>query len=298
MTTSTHTKSAIAHPNTLCRSVALAVPGIATLDGAGVRLTRTLGTPILPMLDPFLLLDMFYSDRPQDYIAGFPDHPHRGFETVSYMLAGRVRHEDNKGHVGVIEPGGIQWMTAGRGIVHSEMPEQTNGLLWGFQLWINLPAAEKMTAPRYQEFNASQIPVEQRSPGNQVRVIAGQTSLGTRGPVYPGTTEVIYWDVVVASNDVFSEAIPTTHNSFILVYDGQIAVLSNHPEQKQIVEPGTLAVLGAGDRVQMSAIGNGGKFLLIAGKPLNEPVAHGGPFVMNTRAEVLQAYQDYQAGRF
>ena len=283
------------HPSVACRTVTLTVPGIQTSDGAGVRLTRTLGTSALSMLDPFLLLDMFYSDRPQDYIAGFPDHPHRGFETVSYVLAGRVRHKDNKGHGGVIEPGGVQWMTAGRGIVHSEMPEQADGLLWGFQLWINLPAAEKMTAPRYQEFGASEIPTEQRSSGVQVRAIAGQTSFG---PIQSGATEAIYWDVSVAPGHLFSEPIPTTHNSFILVYDGQVVVRADNPERTHAVEAGTLAVLENGNRVQIGATGRGGKFLLIAGKPLNEPVVQGGPFVMNTRAEVFQAYQDYQAGRF
>lgn len=280
------------------RPVALMVPGIPASDGAGVRLTRVLGTSALPILDPFLLLDMFYSDQPQDYVAGFPDHPHRGFETVSYVLAGRVRHEDNKGHVGVIEPGGVQWMTAGRGIVHSEMPEQTDGLLWGFQLWLNLPADQKMTDPRYQEFDASEIPVESRSSDVQVRVIAGQTSLGTRGPIQQGTTEPVYWDVAIAPNQTFCEILSPAHNSFIFVYDGQVSVHADHPEPAQPVEAGTLAVLGEGKQVQISADGQTGKFLLIAGKPLNEPVAHGGPFVMNTRAEVLQAHQDYLAGRF
>lgn len=280
------------------RFVTLMVPGLPASDGAGVRLTRVLGTSALPLLDPFLLLDMFYSDQPQDYIAGFPDHPHRGFETVSYVLAGKVRHDDNQGHGGVIQPGGVQWMTAGRGIVHSEMPEQTDGLLWGFQLWINLPAAEKMTDPRYQEFDPSDIPVEVRSPGVQARVIAGETSHGTLGPVQPGTTQAIYLDVAIAPNQYFSEGLPPTPNSFIFVYDGQVTVHGNGPDQTQRVEAGTLAVLGEGNHIAVSANAQPGKFLLIAGQPLNEPVAHGRPFVMNTRAEVLQAHQDYLAGRF
>ncbi|MEL7316930.1 MAG: pirin family protein [Cyanobacteria bacterium J06559_3] len=267
-------------------------------DGAGVKLTRVIGTPALPMLDPFLLLDMFYSDQPEDYIAGFPDHPHRGFETVTYVLAGSVRHEDNKGHVGVVEPGGVQWMTAARGIVHSEMPEQTDGLLWGFQLWMNLPAAQKMTAPRYQEFDADEIPVELRSQGTQVRVIAGQTSLGTRGLVQPDTTEAIYWDVAIAPNGDFSESIPATHNGFIFVYDGEVSVRADAPGLEQKLEAGMLGVLGEGGRVHVDTERSVGKFLLIAGRPLKEPVAQGGPFVMNTRAEVWQAQRDYLAGRF
>lgn len=290
------------------RSVALIVPSVPTSDGAGVRINRALGIPALQMLDPFLLLDVFHSDQPQDYLAGFPDHPHRGFETVTYVLAGRVRHEDSNGHIGVVEPGGVQWMTAGRGIVHSEMPEQTDGLLRGFQLWINLPATEKMNPPRYQEFNASEIPMEQRSPNVQVRVIAGQTSLGSQGPVRPRATEPIYLDVAIApnesappnsvSNAVFSETLPTSHTAFLFVYDGHINVHADDSRPGQRVEAGTLAVLGAGHQIHVRADTDGGKFLLIAGKPLNEPVAWSGPFVMNTEAEVLQAYRDYQTGNF
>lgn len=280
------------------RSVTLVIQGQPASDGAGVQLTRLIGTSAFLMLDPFLLLDMFYSAEPHDYLAGFPDHPHRGFETVSYVLAGRMRHEDNKGHTGVIEPGGVQWMTAGRGIVHSEMPEQTDGLLWGFQLWINLPAAQKMTNPHYQEFAASEIPVEQRSDGTKVRAIAGQTNLGMIGPIQQGATEPIYLDVAIAPNGNLIETIPTTHNAFLFVYEGSVTVLADHPGEEQIVKAGTLAVLGEGEGVRVRTDDTAGKFLLIAGKPLNEPVAHGGPFVMNTRAEVLQAYQDYQAGRF
>lgn len=297
MTTTLHSDISNIRINRL-RSVTLVVPGQPASDGAGVRLTRVIGTSALLMLDPFLLLDMFYSDEPRDYLAGFPSHPHRGFETVSYVLAGRMRHEDNKGHQGVIEPGGVQWMTAGRGIVHSEMPEQSIGLLWGFQLWINLPAAQKMTKPRYQEFAASDIPVQQRSDDTQVRVIAGQTNLGMIGSIHQGATEQIYLDVAIAPNGNFMENIPVTHNSFIFVYDGCVTVLANSSGEERIVEAGTLAVLGDGNGIRVRTGATVGKFLLIAGKPLNEPVAHGGPFVMNTRAELLQAYQDYQAGWF
>lgn len=279
------------------RPVAAIAPGMPAADGAGVQILRLLGTATLPMLDPFLLLDMLHSHQPQDYIAGFPSHPHRGFETVTYLLAGRVHHADSKGHEGVIEPGGVQWMTAGRGIVHSEMPEQTDGLLWGFQLWINLPAAEKMTSPRYQEFEASAIPTEVRSPGTQVRVIAGQTSLGTTGPIHSSATKPIYWDVTIAPHHQFTDVLPITHNAFIAVYEGSVTVGGN-ANASQPIGAGTLAVLGAGSHVTVSTDDQAGKFLLIAGKPLGEPVAHGGPFVMNTQAEVLQAYYDYQLGRF
>ncbi|MCS6815235.1 MAG: pirin family protein [Cyanobacteria bacterium] len=280
------------------RPVATIVPGVPATDGAGVRILRLLGTTALPMLDPFLLLDMLYSDRPQDYIAGFPSHPHRGFETVTYVLAGRVRHADNKGHTGVIEAGGVQWMTAGRGIIHSEMPEQIDGLLWGFQLWINLPAADKMTSPRYQEFEAREIPVEERSPGTQVRVIAGQTSLGTTGPIQSSATEPIYWDVNIAPGHQFIDSLPITHQAFIAVYEGNVTVGGNDTDTSQSISAGTLAILGTGSHVTVSTDDRGAKFLLIAGKPLGEPVAHGGPFVMNTQAEVLQAYYDYQQGLF
>ena len=295
------TTSTLTHVNELAagrRAVTLKVPGMSVSDGAGVKLTRVLGTPALPRLDPFLLLDMFYSDQPQDYLAGFPDHPHRGFETVTYVLAGKVRHEDSKGHVGVVKPGGVQWMTAGRGIVHSEMPEQTEGLLWGFQLWLNLPAVDKMTEPRYQEFDADAVAVEQRDSGTQVRVIAGQTSLGTQGPIQPGATEPIYLDVALTSDGYFSEPLPETHNSFILVYDGQVTVLADTPEQVQTIKAGTLAVLGKEGRLDISTASSPGQFLLIAGRPLNEPVVQSGPFVMNTQAELLQAYRDFQTGQF
>jgi redox-sensitive bicupin YhaK (pirin superfamily) len=279
------------------RPVVLSVEGLLTSDGDGVRLTRTIGSSTLPMLDPFLLLDMLYSDEPRNYLAGFPEHPHRGFETVTYVLAGHVRHEDSKGHAGLLEPGGVQWMTAGQGIVHSEMPEQENGLLWGFQLWINLPATQKMTEPYYQELLASEIPLEHRPDGSQVRVIAGQTNLGTTGSIHGVSTEPIYFDVTVAPGSYFVETIPIAHNSFIFVYEGNIAVRGNSPDEEQTVKAGILAVLGEGDQVQVKTRETPGKFLLIAGKPLNEPVARSGPFVMNTRAEVLQAYRDYWAGR-
>ncbi len=276
------------------REVVMLTPGIPTSDGAGVRLTRIIGSPDLNMIDPFLLLDCFESDNPDDYIAGFPDHPHRGFETVTYLLAGRMRHKDNAGHEGVIEPGGVQWMTAGRGIVHSEMPEQENGLLKGFQLWINLPAAEKMTAPGYQEFDAAEIPVETLTHGGTVRVIAGRTDRGTVGPAHRPSTDPLYFDVELPSGSTFEQRIPPSHHAAIYAIDGSAQI----GEQRKVVPPGTLGVLSDGDHVRIAPETEGVHFLLIAGRRLNEPVARGGPFVMNTRQEVMQAFNDYQNNRF
>lgn len=268
------------------------VAGIPASDGDGVRLTRIIGSPELNMIDPFLLLDAFESDEPRDYIGGFPDHPHRGFETVTYLLAGRMRHKDNAGHEGVIEPGGVQWMTAGRGIIHSEMPEQQDGLLKGFQLWVNLPAADKMAAPGYQEFAAAAIPVESLGTAGEVRVIAGRTDAGTAGPVQGIVTDPLYLDVHLAGPGGFAQALPADHGAVVYVVDGTVRV------DDQAVAAGSLGVLGPGDRVAVSAGDVGARFLLIAGRRLNEPVARGGPFVMNTKQEVLQAFDDYQNGRF
>ena len=281
---------------TVARAVSKVIRGLPTTDGAGVELTRMIGQPELPMLDPFLLLDAFRSDRPDDYIAGFPPHPHRGFETVTYLLEGRMRHQDNAGHEGVIEPGGIQWMTAARGIVHSEMPEQKEGLLEGFQLWVNLPAAHKMDAPAYQEHAAAAIPMEVREGGVRVRVITGQTSRGTRGPVVQPLTEPLYLDVTLPPGAAFSEPVPEGYNGFIYVIT---TTLEAEDADGNSVRLGRddLGVLSQGDEVAVHAGGDGARFLLVAGKPLQEPVARGGPFVMNSMAEIRQAYEDYQAGR-
>ena len=272
--------------------------GVRTSDGAGVALTRIIGSPGLEMLDPFLLLDEFRSDQPGDYIGGFPDHPHRGFETVTYLLAGRMRHEDNQGHAGVIEAGGIQWMTAGRGIVHSEMPEQEDGLLWGFQLWVNLPADEKWVAPGYQEFPAAAIPTEERDGGAVVRVIAGKTVEGTAGPVIGVSTQPLYLDVTLAAGGVLAEPLPLSHNAFLYVFEGAVNVVTGQSDGDAKIESGNLAVLGAGERVRIVGDGARSRFLLVAGKQLNEPVARAGPFVMNTRQEVMDAFQDFREGRF
>lgn len=276
------------------RELAQTTSGIPASDGAGVRLTRIVGTPEIDMIDPFLLLDAFESDEPDDYIGGFPDHPHRGFETVTYLLAGRMRHKDNAGHEGVIEPGGVQWMTAGRGIVHSEMPEQEDGLLKGFQLWVNLPAAEKMTAPGYQEFAASVIPIESLEAGGEIKVIAGKTDRGTVGPVKRATVAPLFLDVSLGKQAAFKQCVPHTHGGFLYVIDGSVRVCTESRE----LPARSLGILGSGERVEVSTGNAESRFLLIAGRRLNEPVARGGPFVMNTKQEVQQAFQDYQSGRF
>ena len=276
------------------RPVTRLVHGLETSDGAGVRLTRLIGTPILDMLDPFLILDAFKSDDPEDYIAGFPSHPHRGFETVTYLLAGKMRHHDNAGHAGVIEAGGVQWMSAGRGIIHSEMPEQENGLLSGFQLWVNLPASHKMMKPRYQEFGPGAIAVESRD-GAQVRVVAGTTSQGTQGPVRDLVTAVIYLDISLDKGARFSEPLPAAHNVFIHVVEGSVIVAGNGSPER--IKSGELAILGDGEGVDLQAESDV-RLLLLSGQPLHEPVAKAGPFVMNTQAELQQAYLDYRSGKF
>ena len=273
------------------RPVVMTTPGQPTSDGAGVKLTRMIGTQSLHTLDPFLMLDFFATDKAQDYIAGFPEHPHRGFDTVTYMLAGRMRHRDNHGHEGVIEAGGVQWMTAGRGIVHSEMPEQREGLMKGFQLWVNLPARLKMTPPTYAEFDASEIPNEQRG-GASLRVIAGTTSSGMVGPVQAAHVDARYFDVTLPAGETLKEPLPDGHNAILVVFEGAIAVAG------QDVRARSLAVLGREGSVEVSAGVEGARFLLISGRPIGEPVAWGGPFVMNTEAEVRQAFADYRSGRF
>lgn len=272
------------------RTVKKVVAGVAATDGAGVKLTRVIGSPHLNMLDPFLLLDRFSSDEPDDYIAGFPPHPHRGFETVTYLLSGRVLHKDSSGHEGVIEAGGVQWMTAGRGVIHSEMPEQEDGLLAGFQLWINLPAANKMDPAAYQEYGRDEIPVERREDDIQIRVVAGTTSRGTRGPVIQTLTDPIYLDVEVPAGGLFREPLPEAHNAFVFPIEGSAWVGG------QALEIEHLAVLERGRILTVNAGDGGARFLLVAGRPLNEPVARGGPFVMNTKDEIRQAFAEYESG--
>lgn len=276
------------------RAVSRVVRGQAAADGAGVRLVRFIGTPGLPDLDPFLLLDAFGSERADDYIAGFPDHPHRGFETVTYMLDGRMRHRDSRGHEGVIGPGGVQWMRAGRGIVHSEMPEQDRGLLRGFQLWLNLPAADKMSEPGYQEFEAARIPEVQLADRVRVRVIAGEVA-GTRGVIGQGATEAWYLDLRLPAHSRVCLPLPSTHRAFAQVFEGRVVV--EQAEADLVIEAGSLAVLGEGDGVVLRCGEAPAAVLLVAGRPLHEPVARHGPFVMNTHNELMQAFADYRAGR-
>jgi redox-sensitive bicupin YhaK (pirin superfamily) len=272
------------------RRVDRVVDAIPTSDGAGVRLSRAIANEELDHLDPFLLLDEFRSDNPDDYIAGFPDHPHRGFETVTYMLAGKMEHADHAGNRGLLVGGGAQWMTAGRGIIHSETPKQENGLMWGFQLWVNLPAASKMTAPRYQDIDPIAIP-EVKLENGSVRVIAGAFENAT-GPVQGIVTDPLYLDVRLSASGRFETALPEDHTAFIYTYQGQGLVGATS------LSPKTLAILSSGDRVAARATGSDFRFLCIAARPLREPIVRYGPFVMNTRAEIHQAFEDFRSGRF
>lgn len=274
------------------RTITRRVRGQPTSDGAGVKLTRVIGQPDLDMLDPFLLLDEFGSDQPGDYIAGFPEHPHRGFETVTYMLDGRMRHGDNQGNSGLLESGSVQWMTAGRGIVHSEMPEQEEGLMRGFQLWVNLPASDKMTAPRYQDIAPEKIPEAAPAEGVNVRVVAGRFG-DTQGPVNGVATEPLYLDIALNAGVALEVPVPQGHNAFAYVFEGEHARVAG-----ETLARSELAVFSDGESVQLEAGDTPVRILLVAGKPLREPVARYGPFVMNTKQEILEAVDDLRAGRF
>ncbi|MDR7136352.1 redox-sensitive bicupin YhaK (pirin superfamily) [Lysobacter niastensis] len=271
------------------------IRGMPASDGAGVRLTRVIGTPQLDMLDPFLMLDEFGTDKPEDYIAGFPDHPHRGFETVTYMLDGRMRHRDNHGNEGVLVPGSVQWMTAGRGLVHSEMPEQQAGRMRGFQLWVNLPASEKMTQPRYQEFAPDRIPQVQPAQGVSVKVIAGRVG-EVAGPIVQPATEPVYLDIELAPGASWRHALPEGHNAFTYMFEGDGTV--GEGEDARALDSQELGVLIGGPVFQLRAGESGARAILVAGAPLREPVARYGPFVMNTKQEIMQAFVDFQEGRF
>lgn len=275
------------------RTITKVVPGQPTSDGAGVKLTRMIGTAQLGHLDPFLMLDCFESDQPDDYLAGFPSHPHRGFETVTYILNGRMRHKDNQGHEGVIDEGGVQWMTAGKGVVHSEMPEQKEGLLKGFQLWVNLPAKDKMCQPHYQEHSSDEIPSDIDEDGNIIRVIAGQSAKGTQGPIQTEQTQASYFDISLAANKSVRLPIPAEHTGFIYTISGDVTVVGSEHQVKAY----QLGVLGEGEQLTLQA-GTDSRVLVITGKPIREPIAWGGPFVMNTREEVYQAFEDFRANRF
>ena len=277
----------------VCRDVARTLAGLPATDGAGVRMTRVIATPQIDYFDPFLLLDEFRSDDPGDYIAGFPDHPHRGFETVTYMLAGAMRHGDNKGNSGLLGPGSVQWMTAGRGIIHSEMPQQEDGLMWGFQLWVNLPADRKMSEPLYQDIPASDVPEARIGEQVTARIIAGELE-GVAGPVTGIVTAPFYFDVRCEDRADIEIPTPVGHNVFAYVYEGDVRIGAGEGKP---VGRGEIALLGPGASVAVTA-DKAARFILVGGKPLNEPVARYGPFVMNTADEIRQAIMDFQAGRF
>jgi redox-sensitive bicupin YhaK (pirin superfamily) len=274
------------------REVMRKVRGVPTSDGAGVRMTRVIGTPSLDTFDPFLMLDEFRSDDPNDYLAGFPNHPHRGFETVTYMLAGRMRHGDNQGNEGLLGPGSVQWMTAGRGIVHSEFPEQDEGLMWGFQLWVNLPSTDKMTAPRYQDVPAGAIPEVEPMPGVRARVLVG-TLDGVKGPVTGVATEPVYLDLHLSPGASYAVSLPERHNVFAYVYEGQAKIGASATG----IARGELALTSHGTALPVTAGAEGARVIVVGGRPLGEPVARYGPFVMNTVDELRQAFADYEAGR-
>ena len=277
------------------RTLAGVIPSVAASDGAGVKLRRSLGSRQNLRLDPFLMLDEFFSDDPNDYIAGFPAHPHRGFETVTYMLDGRMRHEDDQGNRGDLGPGDVQWMTAARGIIHSEMPQQTAGRMRGFQLWINLPSREKMKPAAYRDIPAHEIPTVTLASGAEVRVIAGTFDLdgqSVSGAIGGLSTEPIYVDLRLPAGASLELPLPETHNAFAYVYQGEAFV----GEEGKALPHRAAGVLARGDTVRFAAGADGVRLLLLAGRPIGEPVVQYGPFVMNTREEIEQAIADYQRG--
>lgn len=279
------------------RKVARVIQPESTSDGAGVKLKRSIATRTLDYLDPFLLFDHFGSDNSEDYIAGFPMHPHRGIETVTYMLAGAVKHRDSNGNSGIIRAGDVQWMTAGGGIMHEEMPQLEGGRLDGFQLWVNLPARLKMTRPRYQEIGATDIPTVERDDGARIRIIAGMVDT-VSGAVKEIAADPTYLDISVPANLSITHPIPSGHTAFAYVFAGEGKFgISDDDDSKQVTAP-RLVVFDDGDRVQISASENGVRFLLISGKPLNEPIARYGPFVMNTEEEIEQALFELRRGTF
>lgn len=280
------------------RTLQRIIESLATSDGAGVKLRRSIGQGQGARLDPFLMLDEFSSDSPDDYLAGFPAHPHRGFETVTYMLDGHMRHEDHLGNVGELKSGSVQWMTAGRGIVHSEMPQQEQRRMRGFQLWINLPAKEKMKPAHYRDIAPSEIPVAVLPDGGRVKVIAGALQIAgdtVRGPIQGLSTEPLYLDVELPAAAVFSQPVDSAHNLFVYVYEGSVQIGAGvlRPLKAQ-----SAGILSPGDRIDITADAAGARFLVLAGRPLREPVVQYGPFVMNSAEEIEQAIMDYQSGNF
>ena len=274
------------------RQITRRIRGTDTADGAGVKLKRIIGQAGLDMLDPFLLLDEFRSDSADDYIGGFPEHPHRGFETVTYMLAGHMQHGDNHGNRGDLVPGSVQWMTAGRGILHSEMPQQENGLMWGFQLWVNLPAKDKMTTPRYQDIGPERIPIVRPADGVEVKVIAGELE-GVTGPVQGIATEPVYLDVTLQPGASMALNLPVGHHGFAYVFEGESALVGGESLHRS-----ELGVLSDGDQLPLTGGEQSSRLLVVAGKPLKESVARYGPFVMNTQAQIHEAIADFRAGKF
>ena len=275
------------------RTILNTIRALETSDGAGVRLKRALGYNPMVRLDPFLMLDAFSSDNPDDYIAGFPPHPHRGFETVTYLVEGHMRHRDHLGNEGDLKQGGVQWMTAGRGIIHEEMPQQQDGLLRGFQLWINLPAAEKMKPAGYRDVADTEMPRLDLSTGGQVKAIAGEVTLGNSvltAPVKGGITDPLYLDVVLRPQESLKVPVTRGYGSFLYVFEGAIDVAG------ETVKSDHLATLTDGDAVSVKAGKDGARLLVLAGKPLGEPIAQYGPFVMNTQDEINQALSDYRDG--
>jgi redox-sensitive bicupin YhaK (pirin superfamily) len=274
------------------RPVEQLVVGKETSDGAGVRLTRVLTQSLQRRLDPYLMLDAFGSDDPDDYIAGFPDHPHRGFETITYMLAGNMRHRDSAGHEGLLGNGGVQWMTAGRGVIHSEIPQQEEGVMEGFQLWLNLPARDKMCAPWYQDFGPADLPRYTTDTGVAVIVIAGD-SHGVTGAVTRDVTAPLYLDIHLPAGTRFAQSLPPGHNAFVYVYRGEASIAGRGvPKQRMAI----LANDAQADGVVIEAQAET-RVILVAGRPLGEPIAQYGPFVMNTQAEIHQAMADYRDGK-
>ena len=281
----------------LTREVAKTITPQFVIEGAGVRLKRSIATATLDYLDPFLLFDHFGSHNPRDYLAGFPMHPHRGIETVTYMLAGLVHHRDSMGNGGTIGAGDVQWMTAGRGIMHEEMPKPVEGMMGGFQLWVNLPAKLKMTAPRYQGIDAADIPAVHLDDGSVIRVIAGLAA-NVRGPVTEIAADPEYLDVTVAAHSVFEQPVARGHTAFAYVFEGDGVFGGGDAGSGAMVAATTMAILGDGDVVRVRTGDTPARFLLVSGKPLGEPIARYGPFVMNTREEIAQALRDLQDGTF
>ncbi|MFA6311967.1 MAG: pirin family protein [Sterolibacterium sp.] len=288
----TKTPAPVAEQVRQSRTVEQQVTGHPTSDGAGVKLTRVLTQQLQHRLDPFLMLDAFGSDNPDDYIAGFPDHPHRGFETVTYMLAGRMQHRDSAGHQGLLENGGVQWMTAGRGVIHSEIPQQEEGVMEGFQLWLNLPGRDKMIAPWYRDFASADLPRLVTEAGVAVTVIAG-ASHGVTGAVTRDATAPLYLDLDLPAGSRFTQALPADHNAFVYVYRGEVSIAGTKVPRQRMAILGNTA---SADGVVIEAAG-AARALLIAGRPLHEPIVQYGPFVMNTKEEIYQALNDHREGR-